>query len=771
MSLNRVALGGVVLIVTLALTGCPGDDVPRPPADQTVSAADARDGSSAGDATDAAGDAASEAGVDAALCGGVSCNDNLACTTDTCTGSGCTNTLKSGHCLINKKCRKQGDKNPSATCQRCDTASSTTAWTDSDSLCPGASLKCMSAKCTAGACKTKIQTGYCVVGNVCVKNGAANPKNACRTCDTSKSVTSYQNAANGASCGGNNLSCSVGTCKTGQCAHAVKSGTCMINGVCYLKGELNPLVGCEVCDPAKSSSSWSVSANGATCADDGLACTTDACKGGKCVHTVKAGKCLIGSTCYKDGAKNPKSVCQSCNAKASGTGWTAKKNGTSCTADKYACTNDVCKAGACTHALKSGACLIGGTCYKAGDKKAGKDCTSCVPAKSTTSWSVATDGSACTADKYSCTGDVCKAGSCTHSVKANACLISGKCYATGAMHPTTPCSACNPSTSKSSWSAQPDGSVCKADSYSCTRDVCKGGACTHPLKPGFCWINGTCYGNGAKNPSNACQYCNPKLSQNSWNVLTNGTYCKADSLSCTQDVCSSGVCTHPVKPGFCKIGGTCYSSGAKHPTNNCLTCNPGSSTTSWGVASNGTPCGSDGKSCTTDVCSSGACTHKLKAGSCLIGNTCYSGGTQHPYLSCQYCNPGQAPYGWSPRPNGFSCNSDGKFCTADSCQGGTCAHTPMAGYCYISGNCYTSGQHMTSTSCHYCNPTKSTSGWSVYSYAGCCSGNVVRYCDAGIYKQLDCNINPVCGWQSAGPYYDCGTLGGSDPSGIHPKGC
>ena len=272
------------------------------------------------------------------------------------------------------------------------------------------------------------------------------------------------------------------------------------------------------------------------------------------------------------------------------------------------------------------------------------------------------------------------------------------------MHPSQDCSSCNPSYSKTSWSAQADGSTCKADNYSCTRDICKSGKCTHPLKAGNCFIGGKCYANGTKNPQNSCQYCNTKLSVGSWNVLTNGTSCKADAFSCTQDVCNGGVCSHPIKPGYCKIG-----------------------------------------------------------------NTCYAAGTQKPGIACLSCNPGQSAYGWASRPNGSSCPSDGKFCTSDSCQGGSCSHTPVGGYCYINGSCYYSGQHMASTSCYYCNPSKSLSGWSSYSYFGCCAGNTVKYCENGIFKQLNCSLNPSCGWSSTYQYYDCGTYGGSHSS--YPKNC
>ena len=54
---------------------------------------------------------------------------------------------------------------------------------------------------------------------------------------------------------------------------------------------------------------------------------------------------------------------------------------------------------------------------------------------------------------------------------------------------------------------------------------------------------------------------------------------------------------------------------------------------------------------------------------------------------------------------------------------------------------------------------------------GCCDGSTVKYCDSGKLKSLDCTSSPKCGWDSSMSYYDCGTSGGSDPSGKSPKAC
>ncbi|MBM4387546.1 MAG: hypothetical protein FJ088_07385, partial [Deltaproteobacteria bacterium] len=56
-------------------------------------------------------------------------------------------------------------------------------------------------------------------------------------------------------------------------------------------------------------------------------------------------------------------------------------------------------------------------------------------------------------------------------------------------------------------------------------------------------------------------------------------------------------------------------------------------------------------------------------------------------------------------------------------------------------------------------------------WEGCCSGNTLKYCENNAVKTIDCTQQPSCGWKAEQSYYDCGTSGGSDPSGAHPKNC
>ena len=555
-------------LAALVLGGCNGESE-QPPLDNGPAGDTAVPGDASGERTDSDGpggdgSGAADTGPDSLLCGGLSCDDKLKCTDDLCVASGCLNKIKTGHCLINKACYNDGDKQGGASsCRKCDSTTSNTAWTEDVSLCASSGQSCTTTKCSAGACKSELVTGYCLISNVCIKHGAADPKNSCRVCNTSMSTTSYQNLSDGAACTSDGLGCTTDVCKAGACNHTLTSGRCKIAGHCYYKGELSALQDCRICEPQKSATSWSTVANGTKCTDDGVACTTDTCQAGKCQNALAAGYCKISNSCYVSGHTSPSSECKGCVPSQSKTSWTNKPGGTKCTADALSCTSDTCQGGVCSHKLMTSRCLIG-----------------------------------------------------------------GKCYVTGAGPPTLPCRGCNPSKSTSSWSLLPNGSSCAADSYVCTSDVCQNGSCTHPLKSGYCRIGGTCYQSGAKNPVQSCLLCDPKNTITNWSGAADGAQCTADAFSCTTDTCQSASCSHPLKSGSCLIGNQCFSAGQVNPGSSCLECLPAASPSGWSARSNGTPCSGGRcvtGSCCKGCISGSVCQSGQAPGACgKSGNACTS---------------------------------------------------------------------------------------------------------------------------------------------------
>lgn len=162
------------------------------------------------------------------------------------------------------------------------------------------------------------------------------------------------------------LACTQDHCSVlGRCEHAVVSGNCLVGQRCYAEGQADPANGCEVCQPALSTTALSPAAEGTACSD--------------------GNPCTAGETCHAG-------VC--------GRG-TAVVNGTPCD-DGSACTQgETCQAGACgnpTFTVTCGptTCAKAGTCDPATGQcvRANKDGQRC------------DDGSGCT------TGDQCLGGEC-----------------------------------------------------------------------------------------------------------------------------------------------------------------------------------------------------------------------------------------------------------------------------------------------------------------------------------------------------------------------
>lgn len=63
-------------------------------------------------------------------------------------------------------------------------------------------------------------------------------------------------------------------------------------------------------------------------------------------------------------------------------------------------------------------------------------------------------------DNLACTTDTCVGGACVHDVAPASCALGGACYASGVKHPANPCAACEPTVSRTAWSAEPAGTVC-----------------------------------------------------------------------------------------------------------------------------------------------------------------------------------------------------------------------------------------------------------------------------------------------------------------------
>ena len=359
------------------------------------------------------------------------CDDANACTTDTCTSSGCGNALQGGWCLIaGMGCVANGQANVGNGCQVCTSAMNTIGWTP---LAEGASCGTGGNVCRQGVCNC---TPDCT-GRQCGDDGCGG---SCGACD-------------------DGLACTTEACQAnGTCSYALVSGYCKVGGRCFGEGQPNPDNVCQQCSTLGNDGAWSS-------VSDDTVCAAATCNG----FTFSLAKNCVSGQCAGGGAA------------------------TNCD-DGNACTTDACTASGCSNVLQAGYCLIPGTgCVASGVAKAGDPCHVCTPGNTTTGWSAATDGTLCLDgscssltwtrpktcsvgqcaggggsqncdDGKGCTTDACASTTgCSSTLQAGNCLIGGVCYANLAVKGGNSCLLCVASTSTTWWTcASP---ACQASGF------------------------------------------------------------------------------------------------------------------------------------------------------------------------------------------------------------------------------------------------------------------------------------------------------------------
>ncbi len=236
------------------------------------------------------------------------CDDELACTADSCADGACAHALAEGFCLVGEgtACVKHGQTSPVAPCKRCDATAGVpllldladgTLCEDGDACTVGE--LCALGQCTGGDPVTCFPNGPCTTptcdpADGCVwpaKDGPCSDDDACTTDD----------ACDGTDCVGSTLPCDDGDPCTA-----------------------------DVCDPKSGCTHPS-----ADLCDDGKPCTADVCgAGGACTNTEFTGPCEDGDPCTTGEdcfESNGALVCQGGDA-------------TVCD-DASPCTDDVCKPG------------------------------------------------------------------------------------------------------------------------------------------------------------------------------------------------------------------------------------------------------------------------------------------------------------------------------------------------------------------------------------------------------------------------------------------
>jgi hypothetical protein len=165
---------------------------------------------------------------------------------------------------------------------------------------------------------------------------------------------------------------SIVACQFDSAATNNTGTTCVIEGVAYNDGHVNPKNACQACILATSSVAWTPTDEGKVCGSPGI-CHAGACSNG----------CLIANVYYDQSTPNPNDACSICDIAKSATAWSTNSDGTACGAGK------ICRTGSC-----QAGCEIGGTFY-APSALLPNGCQTCQPDKSTTNATPVADDTAC----------------------------------------------------------------------------------------------------------------------------------------------------------------------------------------------------------------------------------------------------------------------------------------------------------------------------------------------------------------------------------------
>ena len=229
----------------------------------------------------------------------------------TCGATGvCVNAVCSDGCYVGGAFIAAGSADPANPCQRCDTATSTDAWTPfADGTTCGAGHVCSANSCMDG----------CHIAGAFVAPDGANPTNACQRCAPSTAPDAWSARSDGTSCAAGSV-CTGGVCQAG----------CFIGGTYYASGAVDPANACQVCTPATSTTAWTPRPAGTACGAGSV------CSGGTC----NAG-CYIDGSYRASATLDPSNDCRACNPASSTTTWSVRPNNSTCGTAQF------CTAGAC----------------------------------------------------------------------------------------------------------------------------------------------------------------------------------------------------------------------------------------------------------------------------------------------------------------------------------------------------------------------------------------------------------------------------------------
>lgn len=388
----------------------------------------------------------------------------------------------------------------------------------------------------------------------------------------------------------------------------------------------------------------------------------------------------------------------------------------------------------------------------------------------------------CDPDVESCAPvSLCADGGPTCESTCPGCLIDQECLAADTVNANNTCLVCDPARDALAWSSN-DGASCDDNLFCTTDDACTDGLCTGTDR--LCEDGIAC--NGVSECDEDSDACSPDNNQCNENAL-----CNVVTDTCVNE-CSG-----------CSINGVCLNSGAEQAGNPCMVCDPNRSSASYSAAV-GKACGAGSSACSQqDTCDAlGVCQPNDLPANAACGDS--SSSTCDRSDTCDgngACQRGLVS-------NGTPCD-DNAFCTVgDQCQGGTCVGTGNRNCgssqncnegsdqcqcqgCVIANSCFARGALNNSNPCQVCDPTRSTTAFSLNLANGnCCEGCLPgQICQGGAcidprvgtgarcVADADClsgncnDFNVCCESACSGTCQGCGADGRCDDAPVNDNRC
>jgi len=410
----------------------------------------------------------------------------------------------------------------------------TTTDCDDPDTCDGAGSCRPNYKPPTTPCGDSSST-QCDNPDTCNATGTCRPNHVANgtTCDDGLFCNVGEACDTGVCTGGSARNCSDGlTCTTDTCndtddvcESTLDPGHCLIDGLCFGDGAINPADDCEECNSSVATATWTDRADGSEC-DDGDSCTgtgrsgvgVDTCTAGVCAGTLDpacndmcatAQTAVVGTNVASNHNGGPDDAEASCQPNSNNDVWFVYT--ADCDAPIY-----LDSVGSALLPVNDPVLSVYDACPDSGGVEIACDDNSGPDLQASTAF-IASLGESYYI-RMAGVGDNNGTFELTVTLLDD-CRIGTGCYAIGDRNPANDCQACLAS-SATDWSDLPGGTACgDPGSDDCdTADTCDG--------------------------SGVCE-SNPR---------PDGTECLDEGNACTQNVCASGICTHPPEPAGVACG-------------------------------------------------------------------------------------------------------------------------------------------------------------------------------------------------------------------------